>query len=62
MVGMLHELLEPSVGDGDALALGVVVADLEAFVGGLLDDVRHVLLPQSAKHPEEELALRKLVG
>ncbi len=62
MVGMLHELLEPSVGDGDALAFGVVVTNFVAFVGGLLDDVLHVLLPQSTQYTKEELALRQLVG
>jgi hypothetical protein len=59
---MLVELLEPAVGDGDALALGVVVADLEALAGGVVDDVCHVLLPQRAQYTEEELALRQLIG
>ena len=31
VVGMLRELLEPSVGDGDALFLGVVITHLEAL-------------------------------
>ena len=53
---------EPSIDDGYALALGVVVADLEALAGGVVDDVRHVLLPQRTEDAEEELALRQLVG
>ena len=59
---MLVEQLEPSVGDCDALLLGVVFAHLEAFAGGRMDDVFHVLLPQRAQDAEEELALRQLVG
>ncbi len=55
MVGMLHELLEPSVCDGNALTFGVFVTNFEAFIGGLLDDVLHVLLPQSAQYTKEEL-------
>ena len=62
MVGMLVEQLEPAVGDGDALLLRVVFAHLEAFAGGRVDDVLHVLLPQRAQNTEEELALRQLVG
>ena len=54
---MLHELLEPALGDGDALALGIVVADLEALAGGIVDDVCHVLLAQSTENTEEELSL-----
>jgi hypothetical protein len=59
---MLVELLEPAVGDCYPLALGVIIADLEALAGGVVDDVRHVLLPQSTEDTEEELALRQLVG
>ena len=59
---MLRKLLEPSVGDGDALTFWVVVADLETLAGGIMDDVRHVLLSQRAHYAEEELALRQLVG
>ena len=59
---MLGELLEPALGDGDALMLWVVVAGLEALAGGIMDDVGHVLLAQRAQHPEEELALGQLVG
>ena len=62
VVGMLVEQLEPAVGDGDALLLGVVLAHLEALAGGRVDDVLHVLLPQRAQDAEEELALRQLVG
>ena len=58
---MLHELLEPSVGDGNALTLWVVVADFDTFVGGLWDDVLTVLLPQGAHDAKEELAFRQLV-
>ena len=57
---MLRELLEPALGDGDALTFWVV-AGLEALDGGIMDDVGHVLLAQRAQHPEEELALRQLV-
>ena len=57
VVGMLVELLEPSFGHGDALTLGVVVADLEALAGGIFDDDRHVLLPQSTENTEEKLTL-----
>ena len=57
VVGMLGELLELALGDGDALTLRVVVAGLEALAGGVMDDVGHVLLAQRAQHPEEELAL-----
>jgi hypothetical protein len=59
---MLIEQLEPAVGDGDALLLGVVFAHLEALAGGRVDDVLHVLLPQRAQDAEEKLALRQLVG
>ena len=62
MVWMLHEVLEPSIGDGDALTFGVIITHLEALLGSILDDVSHVLLPQSIQHPEEELALGQLVG
>ena len=62
VVGMLVEQLEPAVGDGDALLLGVVVGRLEALAGGRVDDVLHVLLAQRAQDAEEELALRQLVG
>ena len=62
VVGMLVERLEPSVCDGDALLLWVVVTHLEALAGGSVDDVLHVLLPQCAQDTEEELALRKLIG
>ena len=59
---MLGELLEPSLGDGDALTFWVVVADLETLAGGIMDDVGHVLLAQSTHYAEEELALGQLVG
>ena len=59
---MLGELLEPYLGDGDALTFWVVVADLEALAGGIIDDVSHVLLAQSTHYAEEELAFRQLVG
>ena len=59
---MLHEVLEPSFCDGYALTFGVIFTHLKALLGGILDDVSHVLLPQSAQHPEEELALGQLVG
>ena len=62
VVGVLVEQLEPAVGDGDALLLGVVLAHLEALAGGRVDDVLHVLLAQRAQDAEEELALRQLVG
>ena len=62
MVRMLVKQLEPAVGDGDALLLGVVFAHLEALAGGRVDDILHVLLPQRAQDTEEELALRQLVG
>ena len=62
MVGMLCELFEPSVGDGDALFLGVVVTHLEALAGSIMDYICHVLLPQSTQDAEEELALWQLVG
>ena len=62
VVGMLHEVLEPAVGDGDALALGVVVAHLEALLGCIMDDVLHLLLSQRAQDAEEELTLRQLFG
>ena len=62
MVGMFVEQLEPTIGDGDALLLGVVLAHLEALAGGCVDDVLHILLPQRAQDAEEELALRQLVG
>ena len=62
VVGVLVEQLEPAVGDGDALLLGVVLAHLEALARGRVDDVLHVLLPRRAQDAEEELALRQLVG
>ena len=31
VVGMLRELFKPSIGDGDALTLGVVVTSLKAL-------------------------------
>ena len=62
VVGMLIELLQPSVGDGDALTFGVIFTHLKAFAGGIMDDVCHVLLPQRTQYAEEELALRQLVG
>jgi hypothetical protein len=62
VVGMFVEQLEPAVSDGDTLLLRVVLAHLEALVGGRVDDVLHVLLPQRAQYAEEELALRQLVG
>ena len=62
VVGMLVEQLEPAVGDGDSLLLGVVLAHLEALAGGRVDDVLHVLLSQRAQDAEEELSLRQLVG
>ena len=34
VVGMLRELLEPSLGDGSALTFWVVVAYLETLAGG----------------------------
>ena len=58
VVWMLIELLEQFVGDGYALTLGVIFTHLEALAGGVVDDVRHVLLPQSTQYTEEELALR----
>ena len=62
MVRMLVKQLEPAIGDGDALLLGVVLAHLEALAGGRVDDVLHVLLAQLAQDAEEELALRQFVG
>jgi hypothetical protein len=62
VVGMLVEQLEPAIGDGNALLLGVVLAHLEALAGGRVDDVLHVLLSQRAQDAKEELALRQLVG
>jgi hypothetical protein len=62
VVGMLVKQLEPAIGDGDALFLGVVLAHFEALAGSCVDDVLHVLLPQRAQDTEEELALRQLVG
>jgi hypothetical protein len=62
VVGMLVEQLKPAVGDGDALLLGVVLANFEALAGSCVDDVLHVLLTQRAQDAEEELALRQLVG
>ena len=62
VVGMLIKLFEPSIGYGYALALGVIVTNLEALAGGRMDDVLHVLLPQRAQDTEEKLALRQLVG
>ena len=59
---MLVEQLEPAIGDGDALLLGVVLAHFEALAGSCVDDVLHVLLPQRAQDAEEELALWQLVG
>ena len=61
VVGVLIEQLEPAVGDGDALPLGVVLAHLEALAGGRVDDVLNVLLAQRAQDAEEELALRSLL-
>ena len=58
---MLRELLEPSLGDGDALTFWLVVADLETLAGGIMDYVSHVLLAQRTHYDEEELALGKLV-
>ena len=62
VVGMLIELLQPSVGDGDALTFGVIFTHLKAFAGSIMDDVCHVLLSQSTQYTEEELALWQLVG
>ena len=62
MVGMLRELREPGVRDGDAFMLLVPFFNLESFLGGLRDDVLHVLLAQGTQYPEEELALGELVG
>jgi hypothetical protein len=62
VVGMLIELLEPSVGDGYALTFWVIFTHLEALAGSIMDDVRHVLLPQSTQYTKEELALWQLVG
>ena len=42
--------------------LGVVVTHLEALAGSIMDDICHVLLPQSTQDAEEELALWQLVG
>jgi hypothetical protein len=52
---MLHEVLEPYISDGDALTFGVVITHLEALLGGIVDDVFHVLLPQSTQYTKEEL-------
>ena len=57
VVGMLIEQLEPAIGDGDALLLGVVFANFKALAGGRMDDILHVLLSQCAQDTEEELAL-----
>ena len=62
VVGMFIKLLEPAVGDGYALTFGVILTHLEAFAGSIMDDVRHVLLPQRTQYAEEELALWQLVG
>ena len=59
---MLGELLEPALGDGDALTFWVFFADLETLAGGIMDDVSNVLLAQSTHYAEEELALGQLVG
>ncbi|MFN9904673.1 MAG: hypothetical protein ACK56F_00940 [bacterium] len=59
---MLRELREPGVRDGDAFMLLVPFFNLESFLGGLRDDVLHVLLAQGTQYPEEELALGELVG
>jgi len=62
VVGVLVEQLKPAVGDGDALLLGVIFADLEALAGSRVDNVLYVLLSQGAQDAEEELAFRQLVG
>ena len=62
MVGMLRELREPGVRDGDAFMFLIPFVNLESFLGGLWDDVLHVLLAQGTQYPEEELALGELVG
>ena len=62
VVGMLIELLQPSVGDGYALTFGVIFTYVKAFAGSIMDDVRHVLLPQRTQYAEEDFALWQLVG
>ena len=62
MVGILRELLKPSLGDGDTLTFWVVIADLESLAGGIMNDVSHVLLAQCTQYAEEELTFRQLVG
>ena len=61
VVGMLVKVFERSIGDGDTLALGVVVTDPEALAEGVVDDDRHVLLPQRTQYAKEKLALWQLV-
>ena len=56
---VLLDLGQPRLGDDDALLLCVVVGDRVAGLVGLGDDVLHVLVPQRAQQPEEELALRQ---
>lgn len=58
---MLHEFLEPALGDGNALLLWVLLGNLEALLLGLGDDVLHVLLAEAAQDTKEELPLRQLV-
>ena len=60
MVGMLHQLLHPGITDEDSLLTLVLIRDLEPLFVGLLNDVLHILPPQSAENTKEKLLLRQL--
>ena len=54
---MLGELLHPGVGDQDARLRVVALVDLEPLLVCGIDDVAHVLLPQSTQDTIEEVFL-----
>ena len=54
---MPEEFIHPHVTYRDALLLLIIIADFEALLVGLLDDVGHVLPPKGAQDPEKEVAL-----
>ena len=56
---MLGELLHPGVGDQDARLRVVALVDLEPLLVGGINDVAHVLLPQSTQDTIEEVFLRE---
>ena len=57
---MLGELSKPSVGDKDALALGIYLLDWVPLLLCLADHILHVLVLESTEDTKEKVSLWKL--